>query len=143
MLRAGDTLKVINRNAAFDQLSFNFFKNAPVTLLLNPGQAQSAVIAIAEPAPIPVSSPISPWINGRIVVLNHSQVDVSDSNGRIEITNLPVGEVSFRVSHESARMDAVTVAGEPQTWSRSRFKLELQAGENQLGDVLVAPECFH
>ena len=62
---------------------------------------------------------------------------------RCSIEGLPVNrDLVFRVIHESGVIDQVKVAGTHVTWTRGRFEVNLAAGVNDLGEVLVSPSRF-
>lgn len=93
---------------------------------------------------MPVECNIHPWMKGYVIVQEHPYVGITDEAGQLEITNLPVGEVTFLVRHENAdgSIDEGTVGGKKQKWGRGRMEIELKPGMNDLGTITLAADKF-
>ncbi len=142
LTKVGDTLKITNPDPVGHNCAINFFRNDPINPMIPAGQESMVLMKEAEPAPIPASCSIHPWMQARIVVLENRLVGVSGPDGSLTIEGLPEGEVTFKVSHEGGKIDEVTIAGKEEKWSRSKFELDLKEGVNDLGDVMVGPAAF-
>ncbi len=147
--RPGQPIEVSNNDDtghAFQFASLDSFA-APVEILTPQGKSKRIQIesGIEGPAVISVSCFVHSWMKAYLIVLEHPYVGLSDESGLIEIKDLPVGIVAFRIWHGEARrgIDQVTVAGKTQRWERGRVELTLKAGVNDLGVVKLAPEIFN
>jgi plastocyanin len=136
--QAGDTLKITNPDPVGHNANISFFKNTAVNLMIPAGQEKEVKIKEEEPAPIPVECNIHPWMRAYVVVLDHPFAAVSNADGELVIEGLPAGkEIEFAVRYDGGKLEDVTVGGKKTSWKRQRFEVDLKAGENDLGDVLV------
>lgn len=136
--QTGDKLKITNPDPVGHNANLNFIRNTQQNLMIPAGQDKVVDLEEEEPAPIPVECNIHPWMKAYVVVLEHPFADVSDSDGNIEIAGLPAGkEITFAVRFEGGKLDEVKVGGEETEWKRQRFEVDLKAGENDLGEILV------
>ena len=142
--RPGQTIRVLNSDQTGHNANFNFFNNQAVNFLVPIGGQKDLTLTADEPAPIPVECNIHPWMKAFVIVQEHPFVGVTNDKGELEITDLPVGEVSFRVWHEHAEgsIDEGSVGGKTQKWSRGRMELDLKAGVNDLGTITIAADKF-
>ncbi|MEM9366239.1 MAG: methylamine utilization protein [Planctomycetota bacterium] len=140
--QVGDTLEVTNPDDVGHNANISFFKNTPQNPNIPPNGSVKFELAEPEPAPIPVQCNIHPWMLAKLVVLDHPFGAVSGPDGVIEIEGLPVGELNFRVNHESAKIDDVIVEGKEESWRRSRVDIDIKAGMNDLGDVVIPADAF-
>ncbi len=141
--QAGDTLELVERGPNQHNPNLSFFANTPRGILIPPGRPNLIPLLKPEPAPIPVDCNIHPWMRAYVVVLDHPFAAVSDSDGNLKIAELPTDtSLTFRVFHEAGRIDHVKISGVDTDWRRSRFDIELAAGVNDLGDILIPPESL-
>jgi plastocyanin len=143
--RPGQTIEVFNSDQTGHNANFNFF-NQPQNVLIPVGGSKKIELkkGVEEPSAMPVECNVHPWMKAHVIVLDHPYVGVSDAEGVIEIKDLPVGQVTFRVWHEAAAgaIDDVTVDGKKQKWSRGRMEITLKAGVNDLGVVKIPAAKF-
>ncbi len=143
--RPGQTIEVFNSDQTGHNANFNFF-HQPVNVLIAIGGSKKIELkkGVEEPSAMPVECNVHPWMKAHVIVLEHPYVGVSDADGVIEIKDLPVGEVTFRVWHESAdrAIDEVTVGGKKEKWGRGRMEITLKAGMNDLGEVKIPAAKF-
>ncbi|MCA9131507.1 MAG: hypothetical protein KDA45_00060 [Planctomycetales bacterium] len=142
--RPGQTIEVLNSDPVGHNANFNFFNNQAVNFLIPTGGKKQVKLQAEEPAPIPVECNIHPWMRAYTIVTEHPFVGISDENGVLEIADLPVGEVSFKIWHENQEgaIDEGTVDGKTQKYRRGRMELELKAGINDLGTIKLAADKF-
>ena len=141
--QTGDTLRITNPDPIGHNANLNFFTMPAQNLMIPAGQQKDVKLGKAAPTSIVVDCNIHPWMRAYVMVLEHPYADVSGDDGSITIEGLPAGEeLTFRVYHETGRIDEVTVDGEKESWRRSRFDLEVQPGMNDLGDVIVPANAF-
>lgn len=143
LAQAGDTLRVDNPDDVGHNANFNFFNNDPQNTLIPAKQHRMVELLLHEPAPIPVDCNLHPWMKSHLLVLNHPFAGVSNEDGEVLIEGLPTGdELIFRVFHEAGAIKQVNLAGADQEWKRSRFETLVQAGENDLGTIIVPTGTF-
>lgn len=140
-VRAGQTVQVTNSDSVGHNAAFTSFfndKNTPVNSQIPAGGSVDVPIAAEEIAPVPVTCGAHPWMKAMLVVQEHPYVGISDKEGMIEIKNLPVGEVAFKVWHESCgRIREMSINGKAERLGRSGWEIELKEGLNDLGTVTL------
>ncbi len=143
-VRTGQTINVKNSDQTGHNANFSFLENTPENFLIPAGGMKSKKVEAEEPAPIPVECNIHPWMKGHLIVTDHPYVGISGKDGVVEIANLPVGEVTFKVWHESSEgsIDAATVNGKAEKWARGRMEITLKPGMNDLGTIKVDVSKF-
>lgn len=144
LLQTGDTLKVTNPDEVGHNANMNFIVNPPQNFQIPPGGDKSVQLEQAEPAPIPVECNIHPWMKAYVVVLEHPFVGLSDKDGVLEIKDLPVGELEFRLFHEGATgaIKEIKIGGKKEKLNRNRISLKIKPGMNDLGKVEIPAESF-
>ena len=140
--KVGDTLKITNPDPVGHNCAINFFRNDPVNPMIPAGQETLVELKQAEPAPIPASCSIHPWMQARVVVLDNRLAASSEADGTLTIEGLPEGDVSFKINHEGGRIHEVMIDGKKEKWRSGKFELTLKEGINDLGDVMVPPASF-
>ena len=140
--QVGDTLKVVNSDSVGHNANLQFFNNAAKNPMIPPSQDVKVELTDSEPGIVEVRCNIHPWMKALLLVLDHPFAAVSDAKGEIVIKGIPVGEHTFRVNHESARIGDVSINGEEDKWSRSRFEFEIKPGMNDLGTVVIPADSF-
>ena len=138
----GDTLKITNPDKVSHNANMQFLVNTPENPNIPPGGSHETTPASAEPAPIPVSCNIHPWMKAQVVVIDNPYGAASDADGVIEIKGLPAGKVTMRAIHDAGRMSTVYLNGKKTSWRGARWKLELKPGVNDLGVVEVDADVF-
>ena len=69
---------------------------------------------------------------------------VTDKDGKFEIKNLPAGKWQFMFWQEMAGYVAeVKRDGQAEKWRRGTIEVEIKAGKNDVGKIVVAPELFY
>ncbi len=142
VVQPGQTITVKNSDTTGHNANFNFFNNPAVNFLIPAGGMKDLKIEKDEPAPIPVECNVHPWMRAHLIVPDHPCVGISGEDGVLEITNLPVGLVTFRVWHELGKIDEATVGGKKEKWSRGRTDIEIKEGVNDLGTIKISADKF-
>ncbi|MEM8679012.1 MAG: hypothetical protein AAGF97_06655 [Planctomycetota bacterium] len=96
----------------------------------------------AERRPLPVSCSIHPWMKGWLVVKDDPYFAVTAADGSFEIKNLPVGEWEFQMWHEKAGYLKSVETAMGKASKKGRVKVEIKAGDNDLGEVAVPAALF-
>lgn len=142
--KKGDTIKVTNPDKVGHNANFQFFNNKQENLTVPAGGEVKVELKDSEPAPIPVACNIHNWMKAQLVVLDHPFGAVSDENGVLEISGLPVGqEIVFRANHENGSLKDVIIDGKEESWRSSKFEMELKAGMNDMGVVEIPADAFN
>ena len=142
VVHPGQMINVTNTDTTGHNANFNFFNNTPVNFLVPAGGMKNLQIVKDEPAPIPVECNVHPWMKAHLIIPEHPCVGISGEDGVLEIANLPVGQVTFRVWHELGTIDEASVGGKKEKWARGRMEIEIKEGVNDLGTIKIAAEKF-
>lgn len=92
--------------------------------------------------PCPISCSIHPWMRAWLVLRASPYMAKTDSDGRFQIRNLPVGEHTFRVWHERVGYVRDVAAGEFVTDARGRLVVKVDEGVKVFPTVELAPAMF-
>lgn len=145
VLRTTQTLLIKNSDTVAHNTKIDPIRNSgsAINPILPPSAEVEANFPSPEPVPIGASCSIHPWMSAKVVVVDHPYATVTAADGSFEISNLPVGTWTFSAWHEKkGYVDQVTVGGASAKWTRGRFEQEIKAGDNDLGDVKLAPSLF-
>ena len=140
--QVGDTLKVVNSDSVGHNANLQFFNSAAKNPMIPPNQDVKVELTDSEPGIVEVRCNIHPWMKALLLVLDHPFASVSNEKGEIVIKDIPVGEHTFRVNHESARISEVMMEGKSEKWSRSRFEFEIKPGMNDMGTIVIPADSF-
>jgi len=144
-VRAGQTIEVKNSGREGHNVKFSFFENRALNPLVRAGGSVFVPTKVGERAATKVECAIHPWMSAFVFVLDHPYIGISDANGKIKIEKLPADvDLNFRVWHESQNksIENVILDGKIAKWSRGCVKLRLNEGSNDLGTLLLKPNCF-
>ncbi len=132
---------VIITNADPDSHNLNLTsvsgQNPPFNQIMPLGDRVEYRFRAPEGIPALLSDNIYPWMKGFVYVRDNPYVAVSDTNGKFEIKNLPVGELEFQIRHDSGYVTKATLRGKPVEWTRGVAKFTIKPGENDLGEIMV------
>jgi hypothetical protein len=97
-----------------------------------------------SPEPFGVSCSIHPWMSSRMIVRDSPYFAVTKPDGSFEIANVPAGvPLEFRVWQEKSKfIQEVKVDGKAEKWSKGRWKVTLQPGEQKSLEVVVDVSAF-
>jgi hypothetical protein len=141
-MQAGQKLIVGNK----DEVGHNTnaaLSGQPFNELIGAGQDLEKSVDSPERTPAPVSCNIHPWMRAYLVVTEHPYVAVTDENGEFKIENLPTGEWTFQVWQEKAgNIQNVQIDGKTHDWDKGRTTFAIHEGENNVGEIKVAPAVF-
>ncbi len=143
--RVGQQIEVLNSDQTGHNANFTYFKNESENFLIPAGEKKMAKKLVSEESTLmPVECNIHPWMKAWVIVQEHPYVGVSDEAGVIEISNLPLGELTFLIRHENSdgSIDGGQVNGKDQKWSRGKMDVDLKAGMNDLGTITIAADKF-
>jgi len=138
-IRTGQPLALTNTDPIGHNTKADFFSNNPFNDLIPAGGKITKTFTSAEAAPAPLSCNIHPWMRAYLLVRDNPYFAVSDKDGKFTIKNLPAGDHTFVVWHETGYLSSVSVDGKATTWARGRAKVTIKAGKNSLGKVEATP----
>jgi hypothetical protein len=143
-LRTTQTFIGENPDPVGHNMKFSPFANTEFNLAIASGGKIAMLFPIVESAPAPMQCNSHPWMKGHVLVRDDPYFAVSDASGKVTIKDLPADEWSFRIWHEKAGfVRKGTLAGKAFEWQRGRMPpLEIKAGKNVLGELLLKPEAF-
>jgi hypothetical protein len=118
------------------------FNNQPFNTLLKAGGSLELKFQGREPTPTRLEESIHFWLSGYLLVRDDPYAAISDKSGKLRIKNLPVGEWTFVVWHETGTMRKANLAGKDVEWPRGRVTLEIKPGDNDLGEIKLPPGNF-
>jgi plastocyanin len=138
-LRTGQKLVLTNKDPFGHNFKAEFFESANGAFndQVAPGGKVEKAVPAAEASPVPFQCGSHPWMTGQLLVRNEPYFAVSDKDGKLVIKNLPVGDWTFKVWHETGFLTDVTVDGKPAKWARGSLKTTIKPGKNSLGKVEV------
>jgi plastocyanin len=137
-IRVGQTLVIGNKDPIGHNTKADFFTNTAFNDLIPAGGTINKKFTKAETTPSAMSCSIHPWMNGYLLIREDPYFAVSDKDGKFSIKNLPAGEHTFIVWCNKF-VTAATVNGKAETWGRGRAKLNIKAGQNNLGKIEITP----
>ena len=138
VLRSSQTLKVTNSDRFGINAKLNPLKNPAWNHLLPAGTSATLQLALQENLPVRADSNIQPWLRAWVLVRDDPYSTVSLSDGTFTVRELPAGlELEFQLWQERAGyLRAVPFRGGASD-GRGRFKITLEAGDNDMGDLRV------
>lgn len=144
VLRNSQTLELHNSDPISHNTNVSPIINAGMNQLLAAGADPiTHQFPSEEGVPVKVGCNIHPWMGGWVVMRKDPYAAVSDSTGAFTIKDLPVGkELEFLLWQEKAGYLKNASFKGGKTDSKGRFKLKLQSGTKDLGDIKVPASDF-
>lgn len=103
--REGTKVKITSSDPVNHNSNIQGFKQStnPNLPAATPGQRVEieSPELIAESRPVPVTCNYHPWMKGWLVILNHPYATTTDQTGEFELKNVPAGNVTLTIWHES------------------------------------------
>ena len=143
VVRVGQTLRLHNADPVTHNVNGGSFrKNTPFNDNLPPKASVDKVFKGEERLGVPLSCGSHGWMKSWLLVKKTPYVAVSEPDGTFEIQNLPAGkEIVFRVWHApSGYILKPKVEGKAENWKSGRFKVAIEEGENDLGEIVISPD---
>ncbi|QDU95316.1 carboxypeptidase regulatory-like domain-containing protein [Lignipirellula cremea] len=107
------------------------------------GQFEEVGFTEAMRAPYPVLCTMHGWMNAHLLIQTHPYMAVSDADGRVEIKNLPPGDWTFQVWHESpGYVTEGLLNGQFVEWKRGRFTETVKPGVQNKGKMSISRGLF-
>jgi hypothetical protein len=137
----GQTLVLGNKDPIGHNTKADFFNNVPFNDLIPAGGAiKKTSFSASESTPSAISCSIHPWMKGYLLVRDNPYFAVTDENGKFTIKNVPAGEHTFKIWHETGYISKATADGKAVNWARGSAKVTIKAGTNSLGKKIeVSP----
>jgi hypothetical protein len=142
-LRTTQTLTLLNSDPIAHNARFDATINDSFNLLLPADSTLDRRLPKPERLPARINCSIHPWRSAFLVIQDHPYMAVSDPRGQVELSNLPVGKLTFVVWHERAGyLRTVVKGGKTVEWPKGRFEMEILPGKNDLGEIKLSPDLF-
>jgi hypothetical protein len=142
-LRTTQTLALLNSDPIAHNARFDAMFNDSFNLLLPADRTIDHRLPKPERLPAKINCSIHPWRSAFVLIQDHPYMAVSDSHGQVEMSNLPVGKLSFVVWHERAGyLRTVDQGGNRVEWPKGRVEMEILPGKNDLGEIKLSPDLF-
>jgi hypothetical protein len=143
LLRTDQTLVIRNGNPIGDSAKIDTLNNPGINIVLPVEGRVRCQFPIAERLPAQVSCTVHPWEVGWLIINEHPHMAVSDRDGNLQLKDVPAGKWTFQFWHEKARyLTRAWIGGELRNLSRGRLELNITTGQNDLGEVRLAPQLF-
>jgi hypothetical protein len=132
LVRVGQRVLVKSDDAVPHNVHTFPLRNQPLNSIVAPDDpvVLTLVYQRSEPIPLAVKCDLHPWMRTYHLVLDHPFMAVTDSEGRFEIKNLPVGKHKFRIWHERA------------AFLERSYEVEIKADETKEISLTFAAEKF-
>lgn len=142
LVRTGQELVLKNSDKTTHNTNLALFQNPAINIVLASGGEQRVTLEEPESAPMPVACNVHPFMKGFVLVRDDPYAAVSGADGAFELVNLPAGEHTFELWHETGRLKALPFAGQTSD-RRGRVTLTIAPGETlDIGDVAVPVEML-
>lgn len=143
LMRTSQTLVVKNNSGGGVDVKVDPIRNRGQDQLIEAGKSAWFNFPLAESLPCKLGSTIHPWFGGYVVVQDHPYMATTDTNGRFEIKNLPVGKWTFQFWHEQPGYIKKVWRGEKiEEWPKGRLEIDVRPGKNDLGRILTSQRLF-
>jgi plastocyanin len=142
-MRTTQTLVIGNQDSVGHNTKIDAAKNPAINDIVPANGTTKKTFSEAERLPIRVSCSVHPWMTGWLLVKDNPYFAVSDTDGKFEIKNLPVGKWTFQFWHEGpGYIKEVKKGGADETWKKGRVEFEIKAGDNDLGEIEIPASIF-
>jgi hypothetical protein len=143
LVRAPQVLVIHNQDPIGHNVKTDLLANTSFNVIFRGDAIQHFAFDAAEKLPARLADSIHPWMNGWLLVRDDRYMAASDASGKLVLKNLPAGRWTFRLWHERAGfLRSFTRDGKQVDWPQEGLALDIKAGTNDLGDVLVKPAVF-
>ena len=135
-------LVIGNKDPLGHNTKADFFNNQTVSFntTIPQGATLEKKFDVAEASPAKLECSIHPWMNCHLLIREDPYAAITGKDGKFVIKNLPVGEHTFKVWHQTGYLSNVAVDGKAMMWPRTGVKLTIKAGKNSLGKVEASPK---
>jgi hypothetical protein len=142
IVRTTQNLIISNNDLQSHNVAAPLFYNQPFNRSVQPGATTRLDFPTAEQIPSRLDDLVNPGVSGYLAIFDHPYAAVSDKGGNLKIEKLPIGKWTFVVWHETGYIKEATLGGEKTKWDRGRVMLDIKSGENDQGEIKLAPELF-
>lgn len=142
-LRAQQTLRILNSDTIGHNTNVQLASAEAFNQNIPPGSNYERQLKIAMRQPSPINCNVHPFMAAWVFVSELPYVAVAGNEGEFEIKNLPAGKWTFKVWHEKAgALARIGRGGKTETWTKGESELEIKSGQNDLGELTLAPDLF-
>jgi hypothetical protein len=142
-VREGQELIIGNKDEVGHNTNVAFVSGSPFNELIAAQGEIKKVVTASERTPIPAACNIHPWMRAYVLATDHPYAAITDENGEFTIENLPTGEWTFQIWQEKAGyIEKAQRDGQAQDWEKGRTQFAINEGDNDLGEIKLAPAVF-
>jgi hypothetical protein len=144
VVTVGQELQIENKDAIGHNPKYDVLRNKPNSALWPARSTLTKQFSVAEVFPVSTSCSIHPWMKGYLAIFDHPYVAVSNANGEFSIPEIPQGEWTFRVWHESAGfVQKVKLDDREVDWPKGRLKVDVTSNkDSDLGEIRIPADAF-
>jgi hypothetical protein len=142
LARTTQTIVELNEDKVAHNANIQSIRNAPRSFMIAPGAPAEYQFSNEEWSPIQIGCSVHSWMRAYILVRSNPYMAKSDTDGRFEIKNLPVGKHVFRFWHERAGYVRNARIGSFTTDAKGRLTVMIREGKNELLDARLAAKMF-
>ncbi|MEX2187034.1 MAG: hypothetical protein WD875_09585 [Pirellulales bacterium] len=134
--------KIKNSDPGIGHNSFGQpFVNSAFNPLIPAGGSVDVPLDKPEKLPFKVACSIHPWMGSYVLVRPDPYATASGDNGGFEIANIPAGEHTFQLWHETlGYLKKVNIDGKAQAERRGQYKITVKQGDNEIKIALDAKD---
>jgi hypothetical protein len=134
------TLVTKNTDAIGHNTKGDFFANPAWSDLWAAGMTTKRKMSKQESRPMPLACNIHPWESGWMLIRANPYMAVSNTQGKLQIKNLPAGTHTFVLWHELAGyIKEAKRDGKEQVIDKGRLTVDIKPGDNDLGEFVIKP----
>jgi plastocyanin len=122
LVPAGAPIKVLNGDGILHNVHTHGRANPPVNVA-QPQFKKEISIQLDEPETVVVRCDTHEWMSGVIVVMEHPYYAKTDEKGDFRLSDVPPGEYTVNVWHETLGQKSATVTVDPGKEARLAFTL--------------------
>jgi len=124
---------IVNSDPVAQNVAYSPLGDVPANIVIPVGGEATWKFNRKQNVPVPVKCNYHPWESAYVLPRDNPYVAITGTDGTFTISKLPAGELEFQVWHERAGYL------ETPSWTRGRFTMTLEPGENDLGTIEIAP----
>ncbi len=118
----GETLDILNSDGVLHNFHTHSSKNSPMNRA-QPGFRKKMSETFKQAETMKVTCDAHPWMTGWLVVTDHPYIDTTNASGVFKIADLPAGNHSIEVWHETLGKVTKTVTVKPGEETKINFEL--------------------
>ena len=141
-MHTSQTLIIGNPDPIGHNTKGDTFSNPAFNELIPAGGSLKKTFTKNESRPMPLACNIHEWMGGYILIRDNPFFGVSNDKGEITIANVPAGDYTFVVWHESpGYVVKANKGGKAVEWKQGKMEVKV-AGDTDLGEYTLPLESL-